>query len=332
MVRRRAIEVLLATVGDTDTQKVLLESDKIIIFVSIAVLVVLVVILGVLIVSRKNKEKKKQVTKTEQILDVNVQEEISADYYSTQFVIGKLHNVGKRTSQQDSFAVSDEKDEKLCKEKGIIAIVADGMGGLSDGDKISSMVTLSLLKHFYEKPLADFPGDTLLDMLKNANREVNSFLKNKTARCGSTLVTGIIKDKKLYWLSVGDSHIYLYRGGYLMQLNREHTYREELDLKVVNGEISMEEAIKNPQRTALTSYIGMGQLEKIDKNSASVELKKGDRLIFATDGVFGTMKENQIASVMQYPVEESIRRMNDWIQAVGKNNQDNYTAVVIECR
>lgn len=330
MVRRRAIEVLLATAGEGDTQKVLLESDEMILCISIAVLVVLVVILGVLIVTRKNKEKKKQVSKTEQIVGLNVQEEILTD--NSEFIIGKLHNVGKRSSQQDSFAVSDEKDENLCREKGIIAIVADGMGGLSNGDKISSMVTLSLLKHFYEKPLADFPGDTLLDMLKNANKEVNNFLKNKTERCGSTLVTGIIKDKKLYWLSVGDSHIYLYRGGNLMQLNREHTYKEELDLKVVNGEISMEEAIKNPQRTALTSYIGMGQLEKIDKNSAPVELKKGDRLIFATDGVFGTMKETQIASVMQYPVEESIRRMNDWIQAVGKNNQDNYTAVIIECR
>ena len=331
MVGRRTIEVLLATAGDADMQKALLESDKMIIFVSIIVLVVLVVILGVLIVTRKNKEKKKQVTKTEQIVGVNAQEEIEADN-NAQFIVGKLHNVGKRSSQQDSFAVSDEKDTKLCEEKGLIAIVADGMGGLSDGDKISSMVTLSLFKHFYEKPLADFPGDTLLEMLRNANKEVNTFLKNKTERCGSTLVTGIIKDKKLYWLSVGDSHIYLYRGGNLMQLNREHTYKEELDLKVVNGEISMEEAIKNPQRTALTSYIGMGQLEKIDKNSAPVELKKGDRLIFATDGVFGTMKETQIASVMQYPVEESIRRMNDWILAVGKNNQDNYTAVIIECR
>ena len=331
MGRRRTIEVLLTTAGDTNVQKEILESDEMILWISIAVLVVLVAILGVLIVTRKNKEKKKQGSKTEQIVNVNVQEEILADN-SAQFVIGKLHNVGKRSTQQDSFAVSDENDENLCREKGLIAIVADGMGGLSDGDKISSMVTLSILKHFYEKPLADFPGDTLLDMLKNANREVNVFLKNKTERCGSTLVTGIIKNKKLYWLSVGDSHIYLYRGGNLLQLNREHTYREELDLKVVNEEISMKEAISNPQRTALTSYIGMGQLEKIDKNSSPVELQKGDRLIFATDGVFGTMKENQIASVMQYPVEESIRRMNDWIQAVGKNNQDNYTAVVIECR
>lgn len=331
MVRRGAIEVLWAVADNGVAENKLPVINEIILWVACAVLVVLVIILGVLIWRRKNKEKNMPIARTEQIADVSVQEDILSENIG-QFIVGKLHNVGKRASQQDSFAVSDEKDENLCRKKGIIAIVADGMGGLSDGDKISSMVTLSLLKHFYEKPLADFPGNTLLEMLKNANKEVNVFLKNKTERCGSTLVTGIIREKKLYWLSVGDSHIYLYRSGNLIQLNREHTYKEELDLKIVNGELDIEEAMKNPQKTALTSYIGMGHLEKIDKNSNPVELQKGDRLIFATDGVFGTMKENQIASVMQYPMEESIRRMNDWIMAVGKNNQDNYTAVVIECR
>lgn len=331
MVRRGTIDMILATIDYSAPENNIFENYEMILLVACVVVVVLLIVLGVLIVKRKNKEKSMVVAQTEQIAGVNVQEEmIQQD--NKQFVVGKLHNVGKRSSQQDSFAVSDEKDEKLCSEKGLIAIVADGMGGLSDGDKISSMVTLSLLKYFYEKPLADFPGNTLLEMLKKANREVNLFLKNKTERCGSTLVTGIIKEKKLYWLSVGDSHIYLYRNGSLIQLNREHTYKEELDLKIVNGEMDMEEAMKNPQKTALTSYIGMGQLEKIDKNSVPVELQKGDRIIFATDGVFGTMKESQIASAMAYPVEESIRRMNDWIMAVGKNNQDNYTAVVIECR
>lgn len=331
MVRRGAIEVLWAVADNGVAENKLPVINEIILWVACAVLMVLVIILGVLIWRRKNKEKNMPIARTEQIADVSVQEDILSENIG-QFIVGKIHNVGKRASQQDSFAVSDEKDENLCREKGIIAIVADGMGGLSDGDKISSMVTLSLLKHFYEKPLADSPGNTLLEMLKNANKEVNVFLKNKTERCGSTLVTGIIREKKLYWLSVGDSHIYLYRSGNLIQLNREHTYKEELDLKIVNGELDIEEAMKNPQKTALTSYIGMGHLEKIDKNSNPVELQKGDRLIFATDGVFGTMKENQIASVMQYPMEESIRRMNDWIMAVGKNNQDNYTAVVIECR
>ena len=246
--------------------------------------------------------------------------------------VGRLHSVGRRSGQQDSFAVSDVEDKSLCREKGVIAIVADGMGGLSDGDKVSSMVTLSFFRHFHERPVYGTAGDNLLQMLKEANEEVNRFLGEKQGKCGSTLVAGIVKDRKCYWISVGDSHIYLYRGGSLMQLNREHVYGADLDAKAANGEIGREEAMRDPQRGALTSYIGMGRLEKVDRNLTPLTLQMGDRLLFMTDGVFGTLSESQIAEAMHYPVEESVRLMDEAIRAVGKSNQDNYTAVILECQ
>lgn len=325
---RRQLILLASSV--TENPKNDLAIYIVIMVIAGVVLAALVITLGLLIYKRKAKPKQ-VIEKTEQIFENNIQEIKTEDKYM-HLAVGKLHNVGKRTSQQDSFAVSDEKDMTLCKEKGLIAIVADGMGGLKDGDKISSIITLSLLKNFYEKKVSENPLFTLLEMLKMANEEVNVFLKDKKERCGSTLVTGIIKNHKLYWLSVGDSRIYLYRQKSLILLNREHTYREELDLKFVNGEITKEEAVRHEQKGALTSYIGMGKLEKIDKSFSPVELKKGDRIIFASDGVFGTMGDEQMASVMQYPLEESIRMMNEWIVSVGKKNQDNYTAVIIECR
>lgn len=246
--------------------------------------------------------------------------------------VGKLHCIGRRESQQDSFAVSDVEDRALCEEKGVIVIVADGMGGLSDGDKISSMTTLSFFRHFHERPVQGDAGNELLQMLREANGEVNRYLGAKTGQCGSTLVAGIVKDRKCHWISVGDSHIYLYKNGGLIQLNREHVYREELDAKAANGEISREEAMKNPQRGALTSYIGMGRIEKVDRNQEPLVLYPGDRLLFMTDGVFGTLSEAQIAEAMRYPMEESIRLMDESIRAVGKPKQDNYTAVILECR
>lgn len=332
MVRRGQVVVSLATASANDLEiyEKLSDRQQMYLLIIAVVLILFAVIIGVCIGMRKKKRKEETVVKTEQIS--SMEETIQEDKIYSQYIVGKLHNIGKRSNQQDSFAVSDENDDTLCKEKGLISIVADGMGGLSDGDKISSIVALSLLKSFYEKPLTDCPGNILLEMLKNANKEVNAYLKNKTERCGSTLVTGIIKDKKLYYLSVGDSHIYLYRGGQLILLNKEHTYRDELDVKFVNDEISFREASDNAQKTALTSYIGMGRIEKIDRNIVPLELQSGDRILFMTDGVFGTMPENQIANAMQYPMEESIRRMNDFITAIGKKNQDNYTAVIIECR
>lgn len=244
--------------------------------------------------------------------------------------VGKLHNVGKREKQQDAFAVSDVEDQDLCETKGVMAIVADGMGGLTDGDKISSMVTLSLFRHFHEREHSANLGNTLLEMLGEANSEVNSFLGDRLKMCGSTLVAGIVKGNLFHWISVGDSHIYLYRNGNLLQLNKEHVYAVELDVKAANGEISREEALRDKQRGALTSYLGMGRLEQVDRSLKPLELQHGDRLLLMTDGVFGTLNDEQIVMAMRRPVEDSAKWMEEEIQKADKPNQDNYTAVILE--
>ncbi len=286
----------------------------IIIIIACSLIVIILLITGN---NKKSKSKK-----------ANTTLEIDTKKISKPYDVGKLHNIGNRNSQQDSFAVSDISDEYLLKQNGIMAIVADGMGGLADGDKISSMVTLSLFKYFHENTIAN-PSEALMNMLKIANDEVNSFLGNNITKCGSTLVAGIIKDKTCHWISVGDSRIYLYRKGSLMQLNREHTYKDELDAKAANGEISREAALNNPQRNALTSYIGMGRLEKIDSNSLT--LLSGDRILFMTDGVFGTVNDDKICDAMNLPLDQSVDSLESIIKSYNKTNQDNYTALILEC-
>lgn len=307
-----------------------LEFNPIVFYIS-AFAVLLLLILLLYIYKVKGKSKVSPKPETDATISKTKGPLSSDDEYNTTptYQVGKLHNIGKRKSQQDSFAVSDTGEE-LCSKKGLFAIVADGMGGLSDGDKVSSMVTLSFFRDFHETEFSN-PADALLTMLQHANDEVNNFLGNKITQSGSTLVAGIIKDYKLYWISVGDSHIYHYRNGNLMQLNREHTYRHELDAKAANGEISRETALNDPQRNALTSYIGMGRLEQIDRNVTPLNLCKGDRILFMSDGVFGTLGDEAIAQAMSMPVEESINIMDDWIKATNKSNQDNYTAVILQC-
>ena len=190
---------------------------------------------------------------------------------------------------------------------------------------------LSLFQDFHnQKPGTDVT-QLLLSMLANANENVNQFLGEEIGSCGSTLVAGIIKEQKLHWISVGDSHIYLYRGGKLLLLNREHIYQNELELQVVNGEIPYTEAVEHRERAALNSFIGMGHLMAIDRNHTGISLGKGDRILFMSDGVFGTLTEAQIAQAMQVTVEESVEQMHRAIVEAGKKNQDNYTAVIVEC-
>lgn len=279
----------------------------------------------------KKKEKvKKTINRTNRTLQEIVPVEVVL-FEQGNYRIGKLHEIGNREEQQDAFAVSDVSQTDEIRRNGLIAIVADGMGGLQDGDKISSMVVLSLFQDFHNQKAGTDVSQLLLSMLANANKTVNQFLGEEIGSCGSTLVAGIIKEDKLYWISVGDSHIYLYRGGKLLLLNREHIYLNELELQIVNGEIPYTEAVEHRERAALNSFIGMGRLMAIDRNRTGISLGKGDRILFMSDGVFGTLTETQIVQAMQLSVEDSVEQMHRAIVEAGKKNQDNYTAVIVEC-
>ena len=279
---------------------------------------------------QRNKKKEKVKKTTNRTLQEIVPVEV-VPFEQGKYKIGKLHEIGNREGQQDAFAVSDISQTEEIRRNGLIAIVSDGMGGLQDGDKISSMVVLSLFQDFHNQKAGTEVSQLLLSMLANANETVNQFLGNEIGSCGSTLVAGIIKEDKLYWISVGDSHIYLYRGGKLLLLNREHIYLNELELQVVNGEIPYTEAVEHRERTALNSFIGMGRLMAVDRNRTGISLGKGDRILFMSDGVFGTLTETQIAQAMQLSVEDSVEQMHRAIVEAGKKNQDNYTAVIVEC-
>lgn len=132
--------------------------------------------------------------------------------------VGKLHQHGARASQQDCFSVSPTN---LIHSFGLLAVVADGMGGLADGDKVSQAAVTAMMNGFYAAQ--GRPEEVLLSLLGQANSEVNRLLgPDGYGKSGSTLVAGLVRDGKFYTLSVGDSRVCLYRGGVLYQLNREH--------------------------------------------------------------------------------------------------------------
>ena len=246
--------------------------------------------------------------------------------------VGKVHHIGRRSSQQDSFGISQNGSFVSYGGKGIFALVADGMGGLKNGGAVSAMVTMAMMQAFDQLPMG-YPGEqSLLNMLGEANEQVNAMLGSSgSGKSGSTVVAVIIRNMKLYWITVGDSHIYLYRNGALMQVNRDHVYSIVLDEMAARGEISHQEAAQNPQRKALTSYIGMGKLEKIDRNIRPMQLQSGDRVLLMSDGVFGTLSEEEMSAAMKFSAQESGEAIHQMIQRKNLPAQDNYTALILEC-
>nr|WP_269141924.1 protein phosphatase 2C domain-containing protein [Lientehia hominis] len=250
--------------------------------------------------------------------------------------IGNLHHIGGREEQQDSFAISDVTNSTLCEKRGSFAVVADGMGGLSNGARISAIVTSSMMSRFEEGNREEFRGEReipmeLLQMVQNAEREALRFLGTSHEQSGSTVVAAWIYAGRLYFISVGDSRICLLRNGTVTILNREHTYGSELDEMAARGEIPIKEARENVQRHALTSYIGIEPLEKIDRNIHGLPLLPGDKILLMSDGVFGTISEKEILKAAVQDAAVMAQDLQAMVLSHRRSGQDNFTAVILQC-
>lgn len=243
--------------------------------------------------------------------------------------VGKLHQQGAREGQQDCFGVSDES---LVPTHGLLAVVADGMGGLSGGERISQLVVQAVLDAFLSAWKEENPQRLLLVLAQQAVEEVNRYLGPEGLReSGSTLVMALLRQGSLTFLSVGDSRVSLYRRGALTQLNREHIYRRELALRGVNGEMPLEEAYTSSQGAGLTSFLGMGPLAHIDFPDAPLSLLPGDKLVLMSDGVYNALTDQELALAMEQPPEDAAQAIGRAIEEKNYQNQDNYTAVILGC-
>lgn len=244
--------------------------------------------------------------------------------------IGKVHEQGKRQYQQDSFGVSDGA---LMKSHGLLAVIADGMGGLSNGDKVSAKAVEQILDSFVMTNGKGTSEQALLVLANHALKKVNGFLGEENYRTsGSTLIMGLIKNSTFSFLSIGDSRICLYRDGVLTQLNREHIYKNELALRSVNDELTLQEVYSNKEGSGLTSYLGMGELKHIDFPASPIDIYPGDKIMLMSDGIYNALSSNEISSALKLSPEAAAEALRAAIEAKGFSNQDNYTGIIIECK
>ena len=119
--------------------------------------------------------------------------------------------------------------------------------------------------------------------LDRANDEVARFAANRpeVQGMGTTLVACVVVDGRLYWISVGDSPLYLLRGQRMVRLNQEHSFARHMAAMVNRGEITRQQAETDPDRACLTSALYGAQIPEIDCRDLPLDLDDGDILVVA---------------------------------------------------
>lgn len=229
------------------------------------------------------------------------------------FHAGAASDVGLvRDHNEDAYLIDDGL--------GLLA-VADGMGGHRAGE-VASAAALDALR------IAFGAGAPIDDAVAAANDIVfeQSVADRDLRGMGTTLTAGALGiDGTLLLGHVGDSRAYLLRDGTLERITTDHSLVEEL---IQSGELTEEEAERDPRRSQITRALGLEPGVQVDLET--IDLRPGDRVMLCSDGLTTMVREDAIAGILGdgASAEEAARRLVECANEAG--GADNTTVVIID--
>lgn len=232
--------------------------------------------------------------------------DIGFSYYTSQ---------GKRQNNEDAVSLLESNGSAL-------AIIADGLGGMADGE-VASQQALSTMNRTLQGKQPE--ENLLIDAIQQASRDI--YIRQQPQRPMHTTVAALwLGEYGAYAAHVGDTRIYQFRDGAVLYQSVDHSMAQ---VAVLVGELRQEDLRKSAERNRLIRVLGNEEQPKVDCNFLTVQ--PGDRFLLCSDGFWETVTEEMMLQTMK--ITETARQ---WLDALRKivleenlPGQDNHTAVAI---
>lgn len=222
-------------------------------------------------------------------------------------------NIGTRANNEDAINV-------LQQENDLIAIVADGVGGLANGEVASAMaaevIPPSLLGKAFDE---DELGYAILDAH-------DAICKRKCSACTTIAILWIHKDAAIA-AHVGDSRIYQFRNGQIVYQSEDHSL---VQVAISLGKLPPDAYRNHKDRNKVYRVLGdEKETPKIDLRE--LEILPGDRFLLCSDGFWEPVTEDAMLTCLD-TASTPEAWMNAMVSLLRKANdpkQDNHTAIAI---
>ncbi|MBI4861665.1 MAG: Stp1/IreP family PP2C-type Ser/Thr phosphatase [Candidatus Riflebacteria bacterium] len=243
--------------------------------------------------------------------------------------VAGLSDVGLvRAKNEDSFYIAEPPRADLA--RGVLLAVADGMGGHLAGEVASSCAVDFMSTYYSDEPFDGTIEEKLSQKVVQANETLLALAQTSQMLegMGTTLSSALlVENGKLVICHVGDSRIYLLREGELEAQTNDHSFVGE---QVRLGLLTEDEARVHPARNIITRALGIRT--RVEPELSTLDLKPGDRILLASDGLHGYVEEAQIRqALMESPcASEAAARLVGL--ALDAGGMDNVTVVVATIR
>ena len=241
--------------------------------------------------------------------------------------------LGKRSEQEDAYAFSEIPGTGDA-PGGLLIVLADGMGGHSAGHEASDLAVRAFVSAFHRKVSA-LPA-RLAAALHSANTAISEAIKaspESLEGMGTTLVAVAITPAGLAWISVGDSPLYLRRGGQLQRINDDHSFRPILIEMVEKGEITQEQATHSSLRNRLRAALTGEEIALVSASAKPLVLIEGDLILAASDGL-QTLNDEAIAKIIEEAGDadaaQTATQLLEAVLGAARPKQDNATVAILK--
>lgn len=238
-------------------------------------------------------------------------------------------DVGRRRQRnEDSILVGDG-----------MLVVCDGMGGHQAGD-VASRLAVDTIAGFISRSGADpdltwpygfdpslsFDANRIRTAIKLANRAIftRAAAEDEYAGMGTTVVATIVAadDARFTYGHVGDSRIYIIRGGRVLQLTRDDSLANSAWAD------AEESGIGAIMKNVLTKAVGVGA--EVEFDVAAHDLQAGDTVLLCSDGLTNMLDDRAILEIVTRHdghLEKTCDQLVDGANARG--GRDNISAVLL---
>ncbi|MDB4941625.1 MAG: serine/threonine phosphatase PrpC [Labilithrix sp.] len=237
-----------------------------------------------------------------------------------------------REHNEDNFLV----DKKLS-----LFMVADGMGGHAAGEVASAIAVRTIHEEIKRERelLADYVAGAR-GANRVTNKDVLALMEHAVQRaCGriheeaqadpakrgmGTTVSALIVLGHIGFIAhVGDSRIYMARGGIVQQVTEDHTVYNEL---VKRGKLTREQIDAVGHKNAITRAVGV--YERVDVDTLMIEVLPGDQFLLASDGLTGYLEATEeLADYFGREGDNATKSLVD--MAKERGGKDNITVVLV---
>jgi serine/threonine protein phosphatase PrpC len=223
-----------------------------------------------------------------------------------------------RTNNEDNFGY-----DPSC----FLYVVCDGMGGMAAGEVASSIACNTVISTFAAQP-SDTPLEVRMSLaIRAANKAVCEAGEHEGQKgMGTTLVAAAFEGSKLLIGNVGDSRAYMLQHGNAMQLTIDHSYVNEL---VRSGQVRIED-VPNLDLEGFASTItrAIGASREVEPDFFFVDLKEGDTILLASDGLTRYCNATRIAELVDpFKLDVSCHALINEARTLG--GADNITSILL---